>query len=364
MSGSAILTFDAEQHPFDAIVAECIRKRLGGEAPRQSNSILAGLHKFAKPADLDAIYAAVYDLFLTPEFTKPYDSLCGQIVERHFVGKAAYQRVPSVRIQMPGQTSVNYHTDEWYGHGHDVQNFWLPLTPVAGSNSLFVSDEETSLSVTAAIRGKMSSIAEMNELARGACRALNMKFGEVYCFNSHIIHGTELNETDQTRVSFDFRMLRDGDDRGLKDESFFIRPGQRAVAANTSRQRLGVVYIGKRRGFTTVLSQKNQALLCNRYATENHVSVQVAETELSGFDHLPTLWNMVTGVYAGSFTELIVFSAFLLPEDAGERQRLAKECATRGVTLHFVAEDVVAPPEVAVERIEAAYRKSEHASSR
>ena len=132
---------------------------------------------------------------------------------------------------MPGQTSVNYHTDEWYGHGHDVQNFWLPLTPVAETNSLYVSDEQTSLGVTETIRTVRHSIQEMNQLARRACRPLNMRFGEVYHFNSHIIHGTEKNNTDQTRVSFDFRMLREGDDRGLKDVIYFVPFGKEASFA-------------------------------------------------------------------------------------------------------------------------------------
>ena len=152
-------------------------------------------------------------------------------------------------------------------------------------------------------------------MARGACRPLTMNFGEIYHFNSHIIHGTEINETDQTRVSFDFRILLDGDDRGLKDESFFVPFEQGSVATN-AKQQTGVVYIGKRRGFTKVISQKYQALLCNRYAAENRISVLVSETELCGFDHLPTLWNMVTGGYAGSFSNLIIFSAFLLPEES------------------------------------------------
>jgi sporadic carbohydrate cluster 2OG-Fe(II) oxygenase len=359
MHGSGILTFDAKQHPFDSMVAECVRKRLAmvdiADDPR---SILSKLHEFAKPNDLDDIFAAIYELFLTAEFTLPYDSLCDQIIKEKFAGKAAYQRVPSVRIQMPGQTSVNYHTDEWYGHGHNVQNFWLPLTPVAGTNSLYVLDEQTSLSITESIQKTRASIEEMNQLARRACRPLSMKFGEVYRFNSHIIHGTEKNNTDQTRVSFDFRMLRDGDDRGLKDESLFVPFGQRAAAVNAGR-RTGVIYIGKRRGFTRIISQKYQQLLCYRYAAENHISVSVSETELSGFDYLPALWNMVSGAYAGCFSELIIFSAFLLPESPTERLKLAKECKARCVTLHFVAEDIVARPEIMLEQIEASYRKSE-----
>jgi len=353
---SDLLMFDPVQYPFDRIVSECVRRRLAG--PDTAQMTLGHLHRFVKPDGLDSIYAAIYDLFLTPQFKEPYDRLCRKIIGDKFAGRAAHQRVPSVRIQMPGQSSVNYHTDEWYGHGHDVQNFWAPLTPVSGTNSLYVCDEQTSLRVTDKIRTERRSIEEINQLARGACRPLTMTFGQIYHFNSHVIHGTEPNQTDQTRLSFDFRILLDGDDRGLKDESFFV-PFERASVTKKIEQQTGVVYIGKLRGFTQVISQKYQALLCNRYATENRISVLVSETELCGFDHLPTLWNMVAGGYAGTFTDLIVFSAFLLPEDFGTREKFAKECVARGLTVHFVAEDIVARPAKMLERIEASYRRSE-----
>src|SRR5262249_36258573 len=130
-----ILTFDAMQYPFDSIVRECVGRCLGlGERTDDSQWTLSNLHKFAKPYGLDPICAAIYDLFLTVAFKQPYDRLCRKIIQEKFAGRAAHQRVPSVRIQMPGQAAVNYHTDEWYGHGHSVQNFWLPLTPVAGTN--------------------------------------------------------------------------------------------------------------------------------------------------------------------------------------------------------------------------------------
>jgi sporadic carbohydrate cluster protein (TIGR04323 family) len=223
---------------------------------------------------------------------------------------------------------------------------------------LYVSNEQTSLGVTETIRTVRHSIEEMNQLARRACRPLKMRFGEVYHLNSHIIHGTEKNNTDQTRVSFDFRMLREGDDRGLKDESFFVPFGKGASFAGTGR-RTGIVYIGKRRGFTNIISQKYQSLLCRRYAAENQISVLVEETELSGFNYLPALWNMVSGSYVGRFSDLIIFSIFLLPESAAERHQLAKECRAKDLTLHFVAEDIVTRPETMLEQINAGYRKCE-----
>jgi sporadic carbohydrate cluster protein (TIGR04323 family) len=353
----AILKFDTRASPFDAIITNHVRNYVAAKA-RGSLPLtdLSQLHRSIAKPEVSEVYSAIYDLFLTDKFTAVYDRLCGEIISAKFAGKAAFQKIPSVRIQMPGQMSANYHADEWYGHGHDVQNFWLPLVPVSGTNSMLVSDEITSLRITQAIRDRQMSVVEMNELARPVCMPLNMSFGEIYYFNSHIIHGTELNTTAKTRVSFDFRMLRDGDDRGSKDESFFLRPGERTKVSTAST--IGAVYIGKNDQSTRIISQKYQALLCIRYATENNISAQPADTELSGFDHHPALWNLLSGTRAGSFSQLIIFSALLLPGEQTERKKLAAAFKAQKITVHFVSEDIVARPESAAEMIETAYQRS------
>jgi sporadic carbohydrate cluster protein (TIGR04323 family) len=357
-SEPSLFRFNTAVFPFDALVRERIADHLRGHAPGGPGLFdLSALHRHINPSQLADVAAAVYDLFLSAEFIKLYDDLCSSIVVDLFAGKAAYQAVPSVRIQMPGQISVNYHTDEWYGHGHEVQNFWLPLTEVGGTNSMFVTDEATSRRITQQISDGRKSIVEMNELARSVCSPLNLSFGEIFHFNSRIIHGTEINGTDKTRVSFDFRMLRDGDDRGLKDQSFFLRPGARSQKRETRSLAPGAIYIGKQDGFTQVISQKYQALLCNRYAKENDISAYLSETELSGFSHHPVLWNMVRGNHAETIEHLILFSALLMPNDPAERRSLADECKVRNLTLHFVAEDVVAKAEKMNEAIEVAVTK-------
>jgi sporadic carbohydrate cluster 2OG-Fe(II) oxygenase/sporadic carbohydrate cluster protein (TIGR04323 family) len=351
--------FDTTAFPFDSIVTECVRDYLQqGPSISTAFSDLSALHKFIGRSQLGDVYEAIYDLFLTRKFADPYDRLCSEIANKMFRGKAAYQRIPSVRIQMPGQISVNYHTDEWYGHGYDVQNFWLPLVSVSATNSMFVANESTSREVTRTIRTGRKSITEINELARSVCSPLNMSFGEIFCFNSHIIHGTEMNATDKTRVSFDFRMLLDGADRGLKDESFFVHPGERSHD-KPQKAAVGVIYIGKQEGFTKIISQKNQVLLCNRYARENGISSFLSETELNGFTHHPVLWNMICGNHAETFRHLIFFSALLLPTGLAELKHFIDECEARNLTLHFVAEDIVGSPGRMAEAVDGAIKRSQ-----
>ena len=350
-----MIHFDSAEYPFDKLVLDAVRQALENLSRPAHLADLSRLHEVISPTDRPAIEQAIYALFGRAEFQSRYDRLCAHIVETRLAGAAAYQRTPSVRIHMPGARSVNYHTDEWYGHGHDVRNFWLPLVSVGATNSMYVIDPETSASLVEQMRTGRKSIAEMNEACHEKARPLAMRFGEIFAFDAHTLHGTVTNETDSTRVSFDFRMLVDGADRGLKDPSFFIRPNERGNGATAQRStaRAGV-YTGKDRGLTGIISQKYQQLICLRYASDAMLVPLAVETELSGFEHHPTLWDMICGSYTGSFEALVFFSAQLLPIEPGERARVFREAANRGLTLHFVCEDVVVPPGGPLAAIEAA----------
>merc|ERR1719359_1167897 len=50
----------------------------------------------------------------------------------------ACQAAPVLRVVMPSEHfATKPHRDAEYGHVPEELNFWVPLTPVGGSNSLF-----------------------------------------------------------------------------------------------------------------------------------------------------------------------------------------------------------------------------------
>jgi sporadic carbohydrate cluster 2OG-Fe(II) oxygenase len=338
-SGTAILEFDTERFAFHSVVLDAVNDVVQRHA-KPPLTDLSQLHLAVPAAERREVEDAIYALFGRPEFQSMYDTLCAELIGTFFSGGAAYQHTPSVRIHMPGSMSVNYHTDEWYGHGHDVRNFWMPLVAVDGTASMYVLEEEESRRVEHDIRAARMSITEMNAAIHGFARPLRLEYGQIFLFNSHILHGTVVNDTARTRVSIDFRMLVDGADRGLKDPSFFVRPGERGSADKGAPRRAGV-YVGRTRGISAAISQKYQQLICLRYAADRNLSALVLETELSTFDYRPVLWDLVTGTYLGAFETLILFSAQLLPEDDTERSRLLDDVEKRNLPLHFVCEDFV-----------------------
>jgi hypothetical protein len=58
-------------------------------------------------------------------------------------GVLQYQRAPTLRVYTPSTSAMGkMHNDCDYNHQPSEINFWLPLTTVFGSNTMWVESEE------------------------------------------------------------------------------------------------------------------------------------------------------------------------------------------------------------------------------
>lgn len=100
-------------------------------------------------------------------------------------GTIQYQRAPTLRVYTPSTVAMGkMHNDCDYNHQPSEINFWLPLTSVFGSNTMWVESEEN----------------------KGDFHPLVLKYGE-YCrfYGNKCRHFTIPNDSDRTRISLDFR---------------------------------------------------------------------------------------------------------------------------------------------------------------
>lgn len=105
-------------------------------------------------------------------------------------GQVVYQAKPSLRVQPPGSIGIRKHRDAEYHHQAGEINWWLPITDCYDSNTL-----------------QLESAPDLGDF-----KPLNLKVGQVARFwGNQCLHETLLNETSITRVSFDFRVVRDDD---------------------------------------------------------------------------------------------------------------------------------------------------------
>ncbi|MFT6387450.1 MAG: ectoine hydroxylase-related dioxygenase (phytanoyl-CoA dioxygenase family) [Cellvibrionaceae bacterium] len=137
-----------------------------------------------------------------------------------------YHIPEDIRDALPVKSDVLHmvHSDTMLGHYFDEINAWLPFNDVHGSNTLGIMDFapsiETSKFFAAALdncyreyRGSRTVffyIIRENEFIKDQLKRFepcNLKQGEVLVFDPRVLHGTQENVTEFTRVSMDFRII-------------------------------------------------------------------------------------------------------------------------------------------------------------
>ena len=117
----------------------------------------------------------------------------------------AYQKDPTFRVVLPSGEQLGYrHCDADYHHPPAEINWWIPLTSVHSSNSLYTE--------SAPGRGDFRPVAmEYGQALRQTFSSFLSSIFTFYYFRRFYgnlsCHYTEPNTTDSTRVSFDLRVL-------------------------------------------------------------------------------------------------------------------------------------------------------------
>ena len=101
-----------------------------------------------------------------------------------------FQCPPTLRVVLPcagGRANIGPHKDSSYpGHEPSEINFWVPMTPVSGSNTLWLESRP----------------------GKGDYRPMELGPGQALRFNGmQCMHHTLPNRTAATRVSFDLRVI-------------------------------------------------------------------------------------------------------------------------------------------------------------
>jgi hypothetical protein len=175
-----ILSYDLERYPFPASV----RELFGGAG-------LAQLHEhFPKSGQA----TGDQDTPAHEVFYRGYERIAGlyeqflrDVIGPRYGEDLCVQRVPTFRVHYPGAVAVReYHRDSDYHHDPATINFWLPLTPAFGTNTIWIESAPDSADFA----------------------PVELVPGQVLRFDAvRLTHGNQSNDTPATRVSFDFRVL-------------------------------------------------------------------------------------------------------------------------------------------------------------
>lgn len=102
--------------------------------------------------------------------------------------KIVYQKIPTFRVHLVGNLGVGaFHKDKDYNHDINEINFWLPFVNTYGNNSIWLESEED----------------------KADFHPVRVNYGEILQFDgANLSHGNKINDSNITRVSVDFRVVK------------------------------------------------------------------------------------------------------------------------------------------------------------
>lgn len=166
---------------------------------------------------LNGISRAFYDT--DSLFIATYESMLKNIIGPEIVGEAfVFQSTPTIRFHFPNERGFNwnptFHTDIMLGHPPQEINLWLAICGARGSASMSIANMKDGITLLELFDFDFPRLAEeiqhnpdiMRRCAK-ITKPVELEYGKVLAFDSRCLHATQLNHTNWTRISLDFRIV-------------------------------------------------------------------------------------------------------------------------------------------------------------
>lgn len=146
---------------------------------------------FQRLNDQDTIYHKTFynNIHNGHKFINVYENFISNFVLNALdLKEIIYQKIPTFRCHLCNNKAVGeFHKDSDYNHPKTEINFFVPVTDATDTSTIWIETEPD----------------------KRDFRPINLRYGQIFIFNGGIYnHGNMLNETEKTRVGFDFRVIK------------------------------------------------------------------------------------------------------------------------------------------------------------
>ena len=233
-----------------------------------------------------------FELFTERKTKEAYVKFAKLLIKKNFNGNGYFQKTPTIRIHLKGLGLTGYHCDYWYGHGENAITIWKPLTNTKNTCSLYVQNNKIdNKKLLTSFRKKKIDVAQINQILKHLCKKTDVKRNEYLQFNSKVIHGTQKNKENVSRISFDFRIIGINQNFGSKPKENFNQVLENKITKIKSHNK-----IFKCSTYTNGVSKiavRNQIIFINSMCMNNNFQVILNDSEIYQLDYLPVLRGMI-----------------------------------------------------------------------
>jgi len=220
------ISYDLEKFPWPSMFEAVIRERY----PQVKDLTL--LHEYLDSSQLIEIRKYLESFTRSTSFRQLVDQFASHVLEKKGYEYEEYmlQLTPGLRIVVPNQLHknrlLNFHTGYWTGYDNGTNTIWIPLTPAYDTNTLWVTDWDTSHKLMKKIHNESWPLGKIQQECERVSWPVEVAVGESWLFNQGHLHGNVNNTTGKTRLSFDFRVAHKNIEFGRRRPGSYYRfPG-------------------------------------------------------------------------------------------------------------------------------------------
>ncbi len=188
-------------------VITVIREYLNKE-DLNDDDLLNNCHKYMKCEDLNELRLKIMNRLNSDTNSKEnYYNAFKPIIYNIIGRNTAVQKRINLVVQFPGNNEITpMHSDVEDGDSPFELTFWLPLTRVYGSKSMYCLDKNFGGSIINLCAEKEKDLKKVTEEVVKPEHFVKMNYGEALLFNPLLLHGNIINETSETRWALNWRV--------------------------------------------------------------------------------------------------------------------------------------------------------------
>jgi ectoine hydroxylase-related dioxygenase (phytanoyl-CoA dioxygenase family) len=182
------ITYDVHKYNFREVISEMLEVWKGGTSPLEDLHTLEHYDLLVRERDQSTKWHKLYYKKYQANFLPVYLELVKELKERFGYDEIIYQAIPTFRVQLAGGNLGvgEWHKDKTYNHGTTEVNFWMPFINTNEYNTIWMESKED----------------------QGDYKPYMVNYGEILVFDgANLIHGNKNNDSNETRVSIDFRLV-------------------------------------------------------------------------------------------------------------------------------------------------------------
>jgi hypothetical protein len=279
------------------------------------------------------------------EFSKKVDLFVEDILKDRFDhNEYLVQVTPGLRIVVPNQLEknrlLNFHTGYWTGYDNGTNTIWTPITPAFGSNTMQVTDWNTSRTLMKQIHQESWKLDKIQQECEAVSWPVDVKVGESWLFNQGHLHGNINNDTGQSRMSFDVRIAHKGINFGRRRPGSFYRFPQKYIQLkkeNIKKDKSWIVFVSPNDEYIDMAPYFMIREYLLQWCKQLDIRPNEWSNEYHECDWMPKFKDFISKKNIG-----IVFpSIYNFSISVEERLECFKEAITNNIQLLFCDENLI-----------------------